>query len=109
MQDYLQYLERLGRTARTRARAAPAALRCACEAFGPGRLMLGPGWPYLVGPPFTRCVTYIQEAGRPAKGVEAILERNARDLLGINARARRRAGVPRPAERRGWAPWKPKD
>ncbi len=63
--------------------AYPVALRCACEAFGADRLMLGTDWPYLVGPKFKRCVTYIEESGLAKKDVEAILDRNAQELLGI--------------------------
>jgi aminocarboxymuconate-semialdehyde decarboxylase len=62
---------------------SPAALRCACEAFGADRLMLGTDWPYLAGPKFKRCVTYVEESGLPKKDVEAILDRNAQELLGI--------------------------
>ncbi len=61
----------------------PAALRCACEAYGADRLMLGTDWPYLVGPKFKRCVTYIEESGLPKNDVEAILDKNAQALLGI--------------------------
>ena len=61
----------------------PAAVRCACEAYGADRLMLGTDWPYLAGPKFKRCVTYIEQAGLPKTDVEAILERNAEALLGI--------------------------
>jgi aminocarboxymuconate-semialdehyde decarboxylase len=61
----------------------PAALRCACEAYGADRLMLGTDWPYLVGPKFKRCVTYIEESGLPRTDVEAILDKNAQTLLGI--------------------------
>lgn len=63
--------------------SSPAALRCACQAYGADRLMLGTDWPYLVGPKFKRCVTYIQESGLPKNDVEAILDKNAQTLLGI--------------------------
>lgn len=63
--------------------SCPAALRCACEAFGADRLMPGTDWPYLAGPKFKRCATCIEEAGLPDKDVEAILDRNAQALLGI--------------------------
>lgn len=61
----------------------PPALRCACEAFGADRLMLGTDWPYLVGPKFKRCVTYVEESGLPKTDVDAILDTNAGRLLGI--------------------------
>jgi predicted TIM-barrel fold metal-dependent hydrolase len=59
----------------------PAALRCACESFGADRLLLGTDFPYLAGPKFRRCVTYIEEAGLPAADTAAILGENARALL----------------------------
>jgi len=63
--------------------SSPAALHCACQAYGSDRLMLGADWPYLVGPEFKRCVTYIEESGLPKNDVEAILDKNAQALLGI--------------------------
>ena len=63
--------------------SCPAALRLAGEVLGADRLLLGTDWPYLTEPKFARSVTYIQESGLPAKDVEAILERNAGELLGI--------------------------
>jgi 6-methylsalicylate decarboxylase len=61
----------------------PPALRCAAEAFGADRLMLGTDWPFLVGPRFKRCVTYIEESGLPRADVDAILDTNAQRLLAI--------------------------
>ena len=61
----------------------PSALRCSCECFGANRLLLGTDWPYLAGPKFKRCVTYIQESGLPQNDVDAILDRTAQELLGI--------------------------
>jgi aminocarboxymuconate-semialdehyde decarboxylase len=61
----------------------PPALRCACETFGHDRVMLGTDFPFLAGPKFKRCISYIQESGLPADQVEAILDRNAQRLLGL--------------------------
>ena len=61
----------------------PAALRCACDSYGASRIMLGTDWPYLAGPKFKHCVTYVEESGLPQKDVDAILDRNAQQLLGI--------------------------
>ena len=61
----------------------PAALRCACEAFGADRLVLGTDWPYVEGSKLKRCVTYIEESGLPKTDVEAILDTNAQQLLGL--------------------------
>src|SRR5579862_2449924 len=58
----------------------PAALRCTCDAVGAGHVMLGTDWPYLAGPKFKRCVTYVQESGLAPKDVEAILDKNAKKL-----------------------------
>ena len=64
----------------------PAALRCACESFGASRLMLGTDFPYLAGPKFQRCVTYVQDAGLTEKEVAAILDQNAQALLGLGTK-----------------------
>jgi len=61
----------------------PAALRCACEAFGADRLMLGTDFPYLAGPKFLGCVTYVQQSGLADQDVRAILDGNAEELLGL--------------------------
>ena len=61
----------------------PAALRCACESFGADRLMLGTDFPYLAGPKFKRCVTYIEDTGLSAHDTAAILGGNATSLLGL--------------------------
>lgn len=58
------------------------ALRCACEAFGADRIMLGTDFPYLMLEP---CVRYIEEAGLTPDAVDAILNRNAQRLLGLDA------------------------
>ncbi|HLG73220.1 MAG TPA: amidohydrolase family protein [Chloroflexota bacterium] len=59
----------------------PAALRCTCDAVGAGHIMLGTDFPYLAGPKFKRCVTYVQESGLPQADVDAILDKNAQELL----------------------------
>ena len=41
----------------------PAALRCACETFGPDRLLLGTDYPYLFGPRWRPLVSYVENAG----------------------------------------------
>jgi predicted TIM-barrel fold metal-dependent hydrolase len=61
----------------------PAALRCSCESFGVGRIMLGTDFPYLVGPAFTRCVEYVKDAALPPADTQAIYGDNAAALLGI--------------------------
>jgi 6-methylsalicylate decarboxylase len=60
------------------------ALRCAAESFGADRLVLGTDFPYETGDIFVRAVGYISAAGLPAGQAEAILDRNAMELLGIS-------------------------
>ena len=60
---------------------SPAALQCTCQTIGASQVMLGTDFPYLAGPKFKRCVTYVQESGLPEDQVEAILDRNAQELL----------------------------
>ncbi len=48
------------------------------------RLVLGTDFPYETGDIFVRAVDYIFAAGLPAGQAEAILERNAMELLGIS-------------------------
>jgi aminocarboxymuconate-semialdehyde decarboxylase len=60
----------------------PVALRCACEAFGVDRVLLGTDWPFLPPDKLQRCVTYIEEA-LPEPDARAILDRNAATLLGL--------------------------
>ncbi len=57
------------------------ALRCAVESFGADRLLLGTDFPYEAGDVFVRAVDYISASGIPADQAEAILERNAMELL----------------------------
>ncbi len=61
------------------------ALRCAVESFGADRLVLGTDFPYEAGDVFVRAIDYISASGIPADQAEAILERNAMDLLGVGS------------------------
>jgi aminocarboxymuconate-semialdehyde decarboxylase len=60
---------------------APA-LRCACEALGPDRLMLGTDFPYIGA--IKQNVDYVLDAGLPAESEQQILERTAAEVLGID-------------------------
>ncbi len=60
-----------------------AALRCAREAFGADRLVLGTDFPHLAGERFKRCVSYIEESDLRPEEKSAILDRNAQALLGL--------------------------
>lgn len=62
--------------------SAPA-LRCACDVLGAGRLLLGSDYPYLQWEKYQRAVTYIEDSGLPPAEAEAILDRNAVQLLGL--------------------------
>jgi predicted TIM-barrel fold metal-dependent hydrolase len=61
---------------------APA-LRLACDAFGPDRLLLGSDYPYEVGDLFQHCVDYVKEpgVGLTAAQIEGILDRSAQALF----------------------------
>jgi aminocarboxymuconate-semialdehyde decarboxylase len=59
------------------------ALRCACEALGPERLMLGTDFPYIGS--IKQNVDYVLEAGLPAETQNQILETTASELLGVSA------------------------
>src|SRR5207237_2551220 len=59
---------------------APA-LRCACEALGPDRLMLGTDFPYIGS--IKQNVDYIRQAGLEPEAERQILDRTAADLLGV--------------------------
>lgn len=61
------------------------ALRCACEALGAERLMLGTDFPYIGS--IKQNVDYVLEAGLAADVQTQILERTASELLGIGAQA----------------------
>jgi 6-methylsalicylate decarboxylase len=67
------------------------ALRCAVESFGADRLLLGTDFPYEAGDIFVRAVDYIRASGIPADQAEAILERNAMELLGVGSVPSQRA------------------
>jgi aminocarboxymuconate-semialdehyde decarboxylase len=64
------------------------ALRCACDALGTDRIVLGSDYPYEVGEVYQRCVDYIAQAGLTPEQVEAIRDRNAQALFRL---------VPKPA------------
>jgi aminocarboxymuconate-semialdehyde decarboxylase len=57
------------------------ALRCACEALGPERLMLGTDFPYIGS--IKQNVDYVLDAGLPQEAEQQILERTAAQLLGV--------------------------
>jgi aminocarboxymuconate-semialdehyde decarboxylase len=59
------------------------ALRCACEALGPERLMLGTDFPYIGS--IKQNVDYVLESGLSPEVEKQILERTAADLLGVGA------------------------
>ena len=65
-----------------------SALRCTCDAVGAGHVLLGTDFPYLAGPKFKRCVTYVEESGLPQHDVSAILDSNAQELLRLPVPAR---------------------
>jgi len=58
-------------------------LRCACEALGPERLMLGTDFPYIGS--IKQNVDYVSQAGLSPEQQQQILERTAADLLGVAA------------------------
>jgi aminocarboxymuconate-semialdehyde decarboxylase len=60
----------------------PPALRCACDAFGVDRILLGTDWPFLRPDKLKHFVTYVEEA-LPPSDAQAILDRNAATLLGL--------------------------
>jgi 6-methylsalicylate decarboxylase len=57
------------------------ALRCACDALGPERLMLGTDFPYIGS--IKQNVDYVLEAGLSAETQTQILDKTAADLLGL--------------------------
>jgi aminocarboxymuconate-semialdehyde decarboxylase len=59
------------------------ALRCACEALGPERLMLGTDFPYIGS--IKQNVDYVLEAGLSEDTQKQILETTASELLGVSA------------------------
>jgi 6-methylsalicylate decarboxylase len=81
--------ERPGMTARrfwydTVGHGSHAALRCACEAFGPDRLLTGSDYPVLLRyESYKQTFAYIREAGLPNNEADGILYRNAAALFGL--------------------------
>ena len=63
-----------------------AALRCARDAFGADRLLLGTDFPHLAGPRFEQCVSYIEQSELASEEKSAVLDRNAQSLLGLRER-----------------------
>jgi len=63
-----------------------AALRCARDAFGADRLLLGTDFPHLAGPRFEQCVSYIEQSDLASEEKSAVLDRNAQSLLGLRER-----------------------
>ncbi len=59
------------------------ALRCACEALGPERLMLGTDFPYIGS--IKQNVDYVLDAGLSREVEQQVLERTATDLLGVGS------------------------
>ncbi len=59
------------------------ALRAAVASFGADRLLLGSDFPYQRDDLFRAAVGYVERAGLDAADVEAILDRNAAQLLGL--------------------------
>ena len=59
------------------------ALRCAIDSFGADRLLLGTDFPYENGDIFVRAVDYVSDPQIGASAARAILDQNARALLGI--------------------------
>jgi 6-methylsalicylate decarboxylase len=59
------------------------ALRLACEAFGPERILLGSDYPFEVGEVFQQCVDHVQnpDVGITPDEAEGILDRNAQALF----------------------------
>ena len=59
----------------------PAALRCACETFGPERIMLGTDYPYWSGDAHVWAIRYVEESGLSQATIDAILGTNAQLLF----------------------------
>ncbi len=60
----------------------PAALRCACETFGTGRLLMGTDIPFNRGEAHQKMVEYVGKAGLDAEAVAHIYGGNAMRLFG---------------------------
>jgi aminocarboxymuconate-semialdehyde decarboxylase len=65
---------------------SPAALRCARDAFGADRLLLGTDFPHLAGARFEQCVSYVRQSDLAEDEKNAILDHNAGSLLGFTER-----------------------
>jgi predicted TIM-barrel fold metal-dependent hydrolase len=63
----------------------PAALRCACDTFGPDKIMLGTDFPYWVGDALQAEIDYLKQPGFPAHVEQALYGANARKLLALRA------------------------
>jgi 6-methylsalicylate decarboxylase len=60
-----------------------AALRCACDAFGPQHLVTGSDHPPLMDyEPYSETFAYIRRSDLPPEYVEQIMRRSAAELLG---------------------------
>jgi len=61
-----------------------AALRCACDAFGPEHLVTGSDYPVLLPyESYAQTFSYIREAGLPDNVADQILHRSAAKLFGL--------------------------
>ena len=78
-----EYLKRLWYD---KVNGSDAALRCARDAFGADRLLLGTDFPHLAGPRFEQCVSYIEQSELAREEKIAVLDRNAQSLLGLAER-----------------------
>jgi predicted TIM-barrel fold metal-dependent hydrolase len=63
--------------------ANPGSLRCACEAFGSRRILLGSDFPYWRDREYGLAVRYVANSGLANEESDRILEQNAAELLGI--------------------------
>jgi 6-methylsalicylate decarboxylase len=64
------------------------ALRCAIDTFGADRLLLGTDFPYEAGDIFVRAIDFFHDPQIDPQDAEAILDRNAMELLEIEASGR---------------------
>jgi 6-methylsalicylate decarboxylase len=61
---------------------SPAALRCACEAFGAERILFGTDYPFWQGEAHQLAADYLERSGFSDDIVAGFFERNARVLFG---------------------------
>ncbi len=61
----------------------PSALRCAMDAVGAEKLLLGTDYPFWRDDAFKLCVDYVAEAGLAAADVDRVLGGNGQKLLGL--------------------------